>query len=208
MRSYVHQVSHLMQHLEQQEQKLVSLGTIINVTVKHGAGNIMIDDSELNESTVNSWRKLVGYVQQEVFLIDGSLAENIALGFEGFDREQVLKVAEKASLSGLIEELPDGIDSRVGERGSKISGGQRQRVGIARALYSGAKVLFFDEATSSLDSQTEYEITEAINNLAEEDLTMFVIAHRHSTLKYCDRVFEINKGVLRQVDNVFLNDLE
>lgn len=183
-----------------------TLANILLGFLKGSEGNIKIDGVDLNESTINSWRHLVGYVQQEVFLIDGTLADNIALGFEDFDREQVVNVAERASLNELIAELPNGIDTRVGERGSQISGGQRQRVGIARALYSGAKVLFFDEATSSLDAETEFEITEAINNLEEEDLTMFVIAHRHSTLKYCSRIFELDKGVIKEVDKVLLKD--
>jgi ABC-type multidrug transport system fused ATPase/permease subunit len=173
--------------------------TLINIMLgflKPTKGEVCIDDTTLSEDYLVSWRHLIGYVQQEVFLIDGTLAENIALGYGDVDKERVMEVARRARLSELIAELPNGIDTLVGERGSRISGGQRQRIGIARALYSGAKVLFFDEATSSLDTETEKEITEAINNLSGGDLTMIIIAHRLSTLKYCDRIIEISNGEL------------
>lgn len=175
--------------------------TLVNILLgflKPTTGRVLIDGVELDEAHIVSWRHLVGYVQQEVFLIDGTLAENIALGYGDINEEQVLKVANRASLNELIEELPNGIDTKVGERGTRLSGGQRQRVGIARALYSGAKVLFFDEATSSLDTETESEITEAINKLSGGDLTMFIIAHRHSTLKYCNRIIEVKGGKITE----------
>lgn len=178
--------------------------TLINILlgfIEATEGGVYIDKTKLNADYLVSWRKLIGYVQQEVFLIDGSLAENIALGYGNADEERVIEVAKRASLMELIDDLPEGIHTQVGERGSRISGGQRQRVGIARALYSGAEVLVFDEATSSLDSETEMEITEAINNLSGENLTMFIIAHRHSTLKYCDKVIEVSKGELINQDN-------
>ncbi len=166
-------------------------------------GEILIDGKRLTSQTLYHWRDIIGYVQQEVFLVDGTLAENIAFGHQDIDFQQVKKVAERASLSELIEELPNGLNTRVGERGSQISGGQRQRVGIARALYSGAKILFFDEATSALDNETEMEITEAINHLADDDLTMFIIAHRHSTLKYCDFIIELKDGKMELQKNKF-----
>lgn len=174
--------------------------TLINILLgflNATKGQVLVDGVELNKSNVLSWRHLVGYVQQEVFLIDGTLAENIALGYGEIDRNRVADVAKRASLIDLIDELPQGIDSRVGERGARLSGGQKQRVGIARALYSGAQILFFDEATSSLDSETENEITEAINHLSGDNLTMFIIAHRVSTLRYCDRIFELKKGFIQ-----------
>ena len=173
--------------------------TLINLLlgfIEPTKGQILIDNTPLGKSYLVSWRKLIGYVQQEVFLIDGSLAENIALGYGEIDENRVMEVVERASLKELISELPEGIYTQVGERGALISGGQRQRVGIARALYSGAKVLVFDEATSSLDNETEKEITKAINKLSGGDLTMFIIAHRHSTLKYCDKIIEVTNGEL------------
>jgi ABC-type bacteriocin/lantibiotic exporter with double-glycine peptidase domain len=176
--------------------------TLMNLMLgflKPDSGTIEIDNVSLDETNIRNWRETAGYVRQEVFLVDGTLAENIALGFAEVDRKRVSDVAKKASLTGLIESLSNGIDTPVGERGAMISGGQRQRVGIARALYSGAKVLFFDEATSALDSETEEEITEAINHLSDEKVTIVIVAHRHSTLKYCDRIYELEEGRVKAI---------
>jgi ABC-type bacteriocin/lantibiotic exporter with double-glycine peptidase domain len=177
--------------------------TLVNVMLGFlppSGGQISIDKTKVTCDHLASLRGLVGYVQQEVFLIDGTLADNIAIGFEDPDLEKVMEVAKRASLEELIEELPNGIHTRIGERGTRLSGGQKQRVGIARALYSRAEILFFDEATSSLDSETEHEITEAIHNLEGDNLTMIIIAHRISTLKYCDRLFEVRKGKVVEVE--------
>ena len=107
--------------------------------------------------------------------------------------ERVSNAIEAASLSKFIDTLPNGVNTRIGECGALLSGGQRQRIGIARALYKGAEVLFFDEATSSLDSVTEQSINEAIESLAQADssLTIVVIAHRDSSLSYCDRIITL-----------------
>ncbi|MFZ6050970.1 ABC transporter ATP-binding protein [Halocola ammonii] len=176
--------------------------TLMNLMLgflKPQLGAIEIDGVKLDETNIRNWRETAGYVRQEVFLVDGTLAENIALGFAEVDLGRVQEVAKKASLTELIEKLPQGIDTPVGERGAMISGGQRQRVGIARALYSGAKVLFFDEATSALDSETEEEITEAIHHLSDEKVTIVIVAHRHSTLKYCDRIYELEDGRVKAI---------
>jgi ABC-type multidrug transport system fused ATPase/permease subunit len=128
-------------------------------------------------------------------LTDSTLLSNIALGCseEEIDMEKVERAIEAASLSEFIATLPNGINTRIGECGALLSGGQRQRIGIARALYKGSEVLFFDEATSSLDSSTEQSINEAIVSLAEANssLTIVVIAHRDSSLAYCDRVITL-----------------
>ncbi len=152
-----------------------------------------MDNDILNEENMDSWHQKIGYVRQDVFLIDGSLKENVALGIpkEKIDLHKLSIVLEKAQLTEFVKNLEQGIDTNIGERGAKISGGQRQRIGIARALYYDAEVLFFDEATSALDSETEEEITEAIKSIHNENLTMIIIAHRESTLKYCDRVIEL-----------------
>ena len=176
--------------------------TLMNLMLgflKPVSGSIEVDGVELGETNIRNWRETAGYVRQEVFLVDGTLAENIALGFADVDHDRVMEVANKASLTALIEKLPQGINTPVGERGAMISGGQRQRVGIARALYSGAKVLFFDEATSALDSETEEEITEAIHHLSDEKVTIVIVAHRHSTLKYCDRIYELEEGRVKAI---------
>lgn len=158
-------------------------------------GEIKIDGKRLTPSNRGGWLALAGYVPQDVFILDGSLAENIALGVkpEEIEREKVLKVVKEASLDNFLSNLPEGIDSRIGEAGSKLSGGEKQRVGLARALYKGVDLLFLDEATSALDSATEREVNEAMSRLSEsrKELTIIVIAHRESSLAYCDRVIDL-----------------
>lgn len=156
-------------------------------------GQIIIDNNLLVKNNRHSWHKIVGYVPQEIFIIQGTLAENIALGCETIDRNKINEVLEQVSLSEWAIELKEGLDTDLGEFGSRLSGGQKQRIGIARALYKGATVLFFDEATSSLDSETEKEITSALEDLSRkhEELTMVIIAHRESSLKICHRIIDL-----------------
>lgn len=158
-------------------------------------GEILIDGVPLSADNVLSWHKIVGYVPQEVFVADSTIIENVALGTElkDIDRKKVEKALQQASLWDFICTLPDGVDTKIGEAGCKLSGGQRQRLGIARALYKDASVLFFDEATSSLDSQTEQEVNMAIQELSDnhKELTIIVISHRDSTLSFCNRIFEL-----------------
>lgn len=170
--------------------------TIINILLgflKHNSGEILIDNTILNESTINSWRQKVGYVSQDVFILDGSLQDNIAFGIPSneVNLDKLNLAIEKSQLTEFVNSLPSGVSTNIGERGTKISGGQKQRIGIARALYKEAQILFFDEATSSLDSQTELEVNNAIKSLHDKDLTMVIIAHRESTLEYCDRIIEL-----------------
>lgn len=156
-------------------------------------GTFKIDNVIYTPKHMNSYYEKVGYVQQQVYLMDGTIAENIALGVskENLDQELLKQALEKASLSQFVADLPNGVDSAIGEGGTKISGGQRQRIGIARALYRKVEVLFFDEATSALDEQTEREISDAINRLAETNLTIIIIAHRLKTLERCDRIIDL-----------------
>ncbi len=156
-------------------------------------GTYEIDDVILTTENLKSFYKKVGYVQQQVYLVDGTISENVAFGCENheIDIEKLKKVLDQASLTEFMANLPDGINTMIGENGAKLSGGQRQRIGIARALYFNAEILFFDEATSSLDIQTEKDITESINKLADGKLTMIIIAHQLSTLKSCDRIEKI-----------------
>ena len=134
-------------------------------------------------------------MSQSVFIADMSLAENVALGTatEKIDFERVTRVLEMADLKEFVASLAEGIHSRIGEQGSRLSGGQRQRIGIARALYKECDILFFDEATSSLDSHTEENINSAIRRLSADNraLTIVVIAHRDSSLEYCDRIIDL-----------------
>ena len=159
------------------------------------AGAIYIDGVELNESNIRKWQNSIGYVSQSVFITDGSLVENIAFGCESdnIDYNRVNEVIELANLKEFANTLPQGIHTHIGEQGSKISGGQRQRIGIARALYKNADILLFDEATSSLDNTTEESINNAISDLANSNrsLTIVVIAHRESSLEYCDRIITL-----------------
>ena len=159
-------------------------------------GRICIDGRELSPSNRNAWHRLVGYVPQEIFIIEGSLADNVALGHLPPDRDKVAHVLEQVQLKEWAEALPQGLDTPLGEYGSRLSGGQKQRIGIARALYKEAEVLFFDEATSALDSRTEQEINEALRALSGHyrELTMIIIAHRESSLKVCNRIFDLETG--------------
>ena len=179
--------------------------TLINILLrflKEQEGAIFVDGQPLNDDNVQNWRKRIGYVQQEVYILDTSLEENIAFGSreEEIDKEKLWEVIRKASLEDLVLNLPEKEKTIIGERGTRISGGQKQRIGIARALYGGASVLVLDEATSALDSETEEEITESIRNLADMNLTMFIIAHRITTLRYCDRIIRMDSGF---IDGIF-----
>lgn len=162
---------------------------------KPTSGRICIDGQELSDSNRREWQNSIGYVSQSVFLTDSTLLANIVLGCkeENIDMKRVNSAVEAASLSEFVAALPNGLNTRIGECGALLSGGQRQRIGIARALYKGADVLFFDEATSSLDNETEQSINSSIVSLARsnEDITIVVIAHRESSLSYCDRIITL-----------------
>jgi len=159
------------------------------------SGEIRIDGIRLTAGNSGSWQALVGYVPQDVFVMHGTLAENVAFGREekDIDYGRVMEVLAQVQLKDFADGLPEGLHTRLGESGSRLSGGQRQRIGIARALYKGAEVLFFDEATSSLDALTEEEIRQSLDYLSasNQSLTMLVIAHRPSSLAFCDRIIEI-----------------
>lgn len=158
-------------------------------------GGIRIDGELLSESNRRKWQNTIGYVSQSVFLTDNTILANIALGCDeaSVDLDRVNKAVDMANLREFVNSLPNGLQSRIGECGALLSGGQRQRIGIARALYKRADILFFDEATSSLDSDTERGINESIETLSRNDdqLTIIIIAHRESSLDCCDRIIEI-----------------
>ncbi len=155
-------------------------------------GKIFVDNVELNEKNVKSWRKKIGYIPQDMYLFDGSIAENVAFG-EKVDEERIKEVLKMANLLDFLEKHHQGIYTRVGERGIKLSGGQKQRVLIARALYSNPEVLILDEATSALDTKTEEKIMKELYKTAKNK-TMIIIAHRLSTLNECDRIVKIEDG--------------
>lgn len=164
--------------------------------LKPQEGEILIDGTPLTPENRKSWLKHIGYVPQEVFIFNGSIAENIALGYKDIDEKKVNKVLKMVSLGDWAAALENGIQSNLGEGGGKLSGGQKQRIGIARALYKGASVLLLDEATSSLDNNTEREINEMLQELKKEipDLTILSIAHRESTLTYCNRIINLEEN--------------
>ncbi|MER9730397.1 ABC transporter ATP-binding protein [Mesorhizobium sp. M0217] len=153
------------------------------------SGAIEIDGQTLDGATRRAWQRQIAHVPQSIFLADASIADNIAFGIDpaGTDHERVRSAAQQAALADFIESLPQGYETRVGERGVRLSGGQRQRIGIARALYKQASVLVFDEATSALDMETEAAVMEAIRELPT-DLTILIIAHRLTTVESCDEI--------------------
>ena len=159
-------------------------------------GSVSVDGTPITAETVTAWRKNVGYVPQDVFLIDDTVTKNIAYGVDRkeIDREAVETAAKIAHIHEfIVSELPEGYDTVIGERGVRISGGQRQRLGIARALYHDPDVLVLDEATSDIDSITEAHITEAIQGLAGKK-TLIIVAHRLATIRRCDRIFLLEAG--------------
>jgi ABC-type multidrug transport system fused ATPase/permease subunit len=173
--------------------------TLMNILLrfyKENSGSIKVDGIPLVDDNLKAWRKLLGYVRQDVFIMEGNILENITLGEKNIDYDRLYRSIEQASLRDFIDKLPQGLQTHVGEQGSKLSGGQKQRLGIARALYKKAEILVFDEATSALDNETEREVTEAIKKLSDTDITLFIVAHRITTLKDCDRIYEIKNGRL------------
>ena len=167
--------------------------------LKPTSGTIFVDGTDIQER-LESWQENVAYVQQNIFLTDGTLRSNVAFGVQHskIDKEQLQRAIYEAQLEGLVSSLPNGIDTHIGERGIRLSGGQRQRIGIARALYRNTPILVFDEATSALDNDTETEITAAIK-LLKGSRTIIVIAHRLSTIEHCDRVVEMTGGRISSI---------
>ena len=160
------------------------------------AGELVVDGTAVTPDRLRAWQRSVGYVPQDIFLTDGSLSENIALGLrpEEIEPDRVETAARIARIHDFaVTELADGYATRIGERGVRLSGGQRQRIGIARALYHDADLIVFDEATSALDTLTEREVMDAIKALPGEK-TVLMIAHRLSTLKVCDRIVVMEAG--------------
>jgi ATP-binding cassette, subfamily B, bacterial PglK len=164
-------------------------------------GDIKVDGNSIYKD-LRAWQNLIGYVPQSIFLIDDTLERNIALGVQDhlIDRERLKGAIQAAQLSDLVEQLPNGIQTRVGERGVLLSGGQRQRVGIARALYHEREILVFDEATAALDNETEALVTESIKSLSGIK-TMIVIAHRLSTIEHCDLIYMLDRGKIVKAGN-------
>ena len=166
------------------------------------SGNVVIDGVNLSDANKNSWLDKISYVPQTAYLIDDTIRANIAFGIpeNEIDEERVKNAMKEAMLYDYVESLPDKDRTVVGERGVQMSGGQRQRLSIARALYTNPSIIIFDEATSALDETTEKEIMESIDNLIGQK-TLIIIAHRLSTLKKCNKIFEVGDGKITVTEN-------
>jgi len=156
-------------------------------------GAIRIDGTDLRDVSLPSLRQAVGYVSQDTFMFYGTVAENIAYGSFGADHEEIVEAAKAAEAHEFIQNLPEGYDTEVGERGVKLSGGQRQRISIARAVLKDPEILVLDEATSDVDTETEMLIQRSLDDLTE-DRTTFAIAHRLSTIKDADQIVVLESG--------------
>lgn len=163
-------------------------------------GHIYADKLDVFEN-LPTWQKEIGYIPQTIYLSDDSIRNNVAFGIpkDKIDENRVIEALKKAQLYDYVQELPEGLDSFVGDRGVRISGGQRQRIGIARALYHNPEVLVLDEATSALDTETESAVMEAIDSLKGQK-TIIIIAHRLSTIKNADVVYEVGDGNVRKIN--------
>ncbi len=157
------------------------------------AGTIQLDGQSVRDIELESYRKLLGVVEQDVFLFDGTIRENIAYGRHGATEPEILDAAEAAAAREFVEQLPQGFDTLIGERGVKLSGGQRQRLAIARAILANPRILILDEATSNLDSESERLIQRSLKRLLT-GRTAFVIAHRLSTITHADLILVLDKG--------------
>jgi ABC-type bacteriocin/lantibiotic exporter with double-glycine peptidase domain len=156
-------------------------------------GKILVDDILLSKQNVNAWQNNIGYVPQNVVLMDDTIRNNIAFGIkENQIDDQIIKsTIIKANLSFFVNSLDQGVNTMVGELGNSLSGGQLQRIGIARALYKKSKILILDEATSSLDEKTEMKIIEEIFSFGDE-ITIITVTHRKENLKFCDKIINLN----------------
>ena len=157
-------------------------------------GKITIDEKIINIDKYN-WQRQIGYVPQNIYIGDETLKSNIALGVEEnlVNHENLKRSIEDAQLNELVANLPEGLETKLGERGARLSGGQKQRIGIARALYKNPEILVLDEATSALDIETEKQVMKSIYSLQKKK-TVLIISHRLSTVKECDRIYVLEKG--------------
>ncbi len=160
------------------------------------SGSIKIDDTNINDQ-IYQWRKLIGFIPQEINLIDGSIKENICLGIsdDKIDEKKLLDVLNEAQLKEYVDKLPDGINSYIGESGANISGGEMQKIGIARSLYRNFEILILDEATSNLDSDSEKKFIELLST-RYKDKTKIIISHRLEALRFCKKIYDLNNKKL------------
>lgn len=162
-------------------------------------GKVLVDGEDIHKN-IGSWVEQIGYIPQTIFMMDGTIRENVVFGADINEKDDtgVWAALKEASLGEFVKNLPEGLDTEIGESGVRLSGGQKQRLGIARALYRKPEILIFDEATSALDNETEASIMEAINSLYGVR-TMIIIAHRLSTIENCDVVYKVENGQVKKV---------
>jgi ABC-type bacteriocin/lantibiotic exporter with double-glycine peptidase domain len=173
--------------------KTTLVDVILGLLIPEG-GDIVVDGRSVYED-LRSWQNIIGYIPQSIFLTEDSLERNIAFGVPDhlIDHEKLRYAVQAAQLSEVVKDLPEGLNTLVGERGMRLSGGQRQRVGIARALYHEREILVLDEATAALDNETENLVTESIKSLGGTK-TIIIIAHRLTTVEHCDCIYVLDKG--------------
>ncbi|EOH1934407.1 ABC transporter ATP-binding protein [Campylobacter coli] len=161
-------------------------------------GRVLVDKNELNMKNVKNYRQKIGYIPQNIYLFNDSIAKNISFGDE-VDEEKLQRVIKQANLEHFVKNLPQGVQTKVGDGGSNLSGGQKQRIAIARALYLDPEILVLDEATSALDTESEARIMDEIYKISK-DKTMIIIAHRLSTITRCDNIYRLEHGKLFKED--------
>lgn len=161
-------------------------------------GRVIVDKNELNMKNVKNYRQKIGYIPQNIYLFNDSIAKNISFGDE-VDEEKLQRVIKQANLEHFVKNLPQGVQTKVGDGGSNLSGGQKQRIAIARALYLDPEILVLDEATSALDTESEARIMDEIYKISK-DKTMIIIAHRLSTITRCDSIYHLEHGKLFKED--------
>ncbi|MHD0322452.1 ABC transporter ATP-binding protein, partial [Fusobacterium varium] len=173
-----------------------TLVDLITGLYKPKNGDVYLDDIKLEDKNIGYWRQSIGYIPQEVYLFDGTIADNVVFNRE-YDEERLIESLKKARIWEFLKRK-EGIKTIVGDRGIMLSGGQKQRIAIARALYDDPEVLVLDEATSALDNETEEEIMKEIYDVSK-GRTLIIVAHRLTTLKDCDRIFVINNGEVERI---------
>jgi ATP-binding cassette, subfamily B, bacterial PglK len=177
-----------------------TLMKIISGLVKPKSGSVVIDDKVLNQDNIHHWLQQVGFVHQVPFIFNKSLSENIALE-TAHNHEKLLDAIKHAGLSEFVDSLPNGINTIMGEQGSKVSEGQKQRIAIARALYKDVRLLIFDEATSSLDIETEAVIIESLKYLKKKNVSIIIIAHHGKIIHICDTQYKLENATLKKILN-------
>ena len=172
--------------------------TLVNILIglfSPKSGSIKVDGKQINGNNISKWREKIGYVPQDIFLVDDTITKNIGFGIieKKINESRINELITEVQLEKFVSDLPKKMNSHLGERGVKMSGGQLQRIGIARALYNNPELLILDEATSALDEKTELDVMNSIYNL-KKDITIVIIAHRLKSLSGCDRIIELKDG--------------